>query len=105
MTVASLTRGTAGAAGAPPPWLRRGRVALARIGGGLVVLVPIVFLSTFITYSLGALSNSNPAATILGQDAATPAASAAPPRVRLRTVIPRPGRLPSAAAPGQMECR
>jgi peptide/nickel transport system permease protein len=42
----------------------------------VAVLVPIVFLSTFITYSLGALSNSNPAATILGQDAATPAAVA-----------------------------
>jgi len=76
MTVVSLTRGTAGAAGAPPPRLRRGRVALARIGGGLAVLVPIVFLSTFITFCLGALSNSNPAATILGQDAATPAAVA-----------------------------
>ena len=34
--------------------------------------MPIVFLSSFITYSLGALSNSNPAATILGQDGATP---------------------------------
>jgi peptide/nickel transport system permease protein len=56
------------------PRLRRSRGALARVGGGLAVLVPIVFLSTFITYSLGALSNSNPAATILGQDAATPAA-------------------------------
>jgi len=77
MTVISLTRGgTADAAGATPPRLRRGRVALARIGGGLVVLVPIVFLASFITYCLGALSNSNPAATILGQDAATPAAVA-----------------------------
>jgi peptide/nickel transport system permease protein len=38
--------------------------------------VPIVAISTFITYSLGALSNSDPAATILGQDAATPAAVA-----------------------------
>jgi len=77
MTVLSLTRGgAAGAAGAPPPRRRRGRVALARIGGGLAVLVPIVFLSTFITFCLGALSNSNPAATILGQDAATPAAVA-----------------------------
>src|ERR1700683_1714110 len=80
MTVISLTRGgTADAAGAPAPRRRRGlrvRVALARIGAGLAVLVPIVFLSTFITYSLGALSNSNPAATILGQDAATPAAVA-----------------------------
>jgi len=74
MTVISLTRGgTAGAAGASPPRLRRGRAALARIGGGLAVLVPIVFLASFITYSMGALSNSNPAATILGQDAATPA--------------------------------
>ncbi len=76
MTVVTLTRGAAGAAGAPPPRLRRGRVALARIGGGLAVLVPIVFLTTFITFCLGALSNSNPAATILGQDAATPAAVA-----------------------------
>ena len=40
------------------------------------MLVPIVVLSSFITYCLGALSNSNPAATILGQDAATPAAVA-----------------------------
>jgi peptide/nickel transport system permease protein len=77
MTVISLTRGgAADAAGAPPPRRRRGRIALARIGGGLAVLVPIVFLSSFLTYCLGALSNSNPAATILGQDAATPAAVA-----------------------------
>ena len=77
MTVISLTRGgAAAAAGAPPPRRRRGRIVLARIGGGLAVLVPIVFLSSFITYCLGALSNSNPAATILGQDAATPAAVA-----------------------------
>src|ERR1700729_1481340 len=76
MTVISLTRGDAAdAAGAPPP-RRRGRIALARIGGGLAVLVPIVFLSSFITYSMGALSNSDPAATILGQDAAPPAAVA-----------------------------
>jgi peptide/nickel transport system permease protein len=78
MTVFDLTRrGTTAAAGAAaPPRLRRSRTVLARLGGGLAVLVPIVFLSTFITYSLGALSNSNPAATILGQDAATPAAVA-----------------------------
>jgi len=76
MTVISLTRAAAGADGAPSPWLRRGATFAARLGGGLAVLVPIVFLSTFITYSLGALSNSNPAATILGQDAATPAAVA-----------------------------
>jgi peptide/nickel transport system permease protein len=55
---------------------RRGRAALARLGGWLAVVAPIVVLSTFITYSLGALSNSDPAATILGQDAANPAAVA-----------------------------
>ena len=55
---------------APGPRRRR------RIGGGIAVLIPIVLLSSFITYSLGALSNSDPAATILGQDAATPAAVA-----------------------------
>jgi peptide/nickel transport system permease protein len=66
--------GIAGPAGATAPRPRRGRIALARLGGGLAVLVPIVILSSFITYSLGALSNSDPAATILGQDAATPAA-------------------------------
>jgi peptide/nickel transport system permease protein len=75
VTAARLGR-TPAAAGAAPPRRRRGRVAAARIGGGLAVLVPIVFLSTFLTYSLGALSNSDPAATILGQDAATPAAVA-----------------------------
>jgi peptide/nickel transport system permease protein len=76
MTAVNLTRSGAIGAAAAAPRPRRGRVALARLGGGLAVLVPIVFLSTFITYSLGALSNSNPAATILGQDAATPAAVA-----------------------------
>jgi peptide/nickel transport system permease protein len=80
MTVISLTRGgaadAAGDQGLAAPRRRRGRIALARIGGGLAVLVPIVFLSSFITYCLGALSDSNPAATILGQDAATPAAVA-----------------------------
>ena len=71
MTVVNMPR--AAAAGAVQPRPRRGRVALARPGGGLAVLIPIVLISSFITYSLGALSNSNPAATILGQDAATPA--------------------------------
>ena len=64
------------AAGAIAPRRRRARAAAARLGGGIAVLIPIVVLSSFITYSLGALSNSNPAATILGQDAATPAAVA-----------------------------
>jgi peptide/nickel transport system permease protein len=54
----------------------RGRVALGRLAHALGVLVPILFLSSFITYSLGALSNSDVGATILGQDAATPAAVA-----------------------------
>ena len=78
MTVVGLPRtaSRAGAAGATPPRRRRGRVAAARLGAGLAVLVPIVLISSFITYSLGALSNSDPAATILGQDAATPAAVA-----------------------------
>jgi len=78
MTVIDLIRpGPARAAGAAtPPRQRRGRTAMVLIGGGLVVLVPIVALSTFITFGLGALSNSDPAATILGQDAATPAAVA-----------------------------
>ena len=58
------------------PRRRRARSAASRIGGALAVLIPILVLSSFITYSLGALSNSNPAATILGQDAATPAAVA-----------------------------
>src|SRR5258708_33891298 len=62
--------------GASAPRRRRARAAAARIGGGVGVLLPILVLSSFITYSLGALSNSNPAATILGPDAATPAAVA-----------------------------
>ena len=73
MAVAELT--AAGSALATPR-RRRTRAAASRIGGGLAVLIPILVLSSFITYSLGALSNSNPAATILGQDAATPAAVA-----------------------------
>jgi hypothetical protein len=56
------------------PRRRRARGAASKIGGGIAVLIPIVALSSFITYCLGALSDSNPAATILGQDAATPAA-------------------------------
>jgi peptide/nickel transport system permease protein len=72
MAVAELTAGGALAA----PRRRRTRAAASRIAGGLAVLITILVLSSFITYSLGALSNSNPAATILGQDAATPAAVA-----------------------------
>ena len=72
MAVIELT----GAVGVIAPRRRRGRAALSRLGSGIAVLIPIVVLSSFITYCLGALSNSNPAATILGQDAATPAAVA-----------------------------
>lgn len=77
MAVIELTspeRPDTGGAVAPRP--RRARAAASRIGGGIGVLLPILVLSSFITYSLGALSNSNPAATILGQDAATPTAVA-----------------------------
>src|SRR5450756_217773 len=77
MAVAELTSAElSNAAGASAPRRRRARAAGAKIGGGLAILIPIVLLSSFITYSLGALSNSDPAATILGQDAATPAAVA-----------------------------
>ena len=57
----------------PPRWWGR---AVRRAGSTLAVLVPIVAISSFVTYSLGALSGSDPAATILGQDSATPAAIA-----------------------------
>jgi peptide/nickel transport system permease protein len=72
MAVVELTS----VAGAISPRRRRTRAAASKIGGGIAVLIPIVVLSSFITYCLGALSDSNPAATILGQDAATPAAVA-----------------------------
>src|SRR6202050_3214999 len=76
MAVISLQLAGTGVAGAAAPRPRRARILLSRLAGGLGVLVPIVFLSSFLTYSLGALSNSDVAATILGQDAATPAAVA-----------------------------
>src|ERR1700722_18572835 len=63
-------------AGAIAPRRRRARSAAAKLGSGLAVLVPIVLVIPSIPYCLGALSTSNPAATILGQDAATPAAVA-----------------------------
>jgi peptide/nickel transport system permease protein len=77
MAVIDLTSvDLADAAGAAAPRRRRVRTAAASLVGGIGVLLPIAALSSFITYSLGALSNSSPAATILGQDAATPAAVA-----------------------------
>src|SRR6204780_2566225 len=74
--VALIDTELTGAAGAVAPRRHRARSIGSKIGGGLAVLIPVVVLSSFITYCLGALSNSNPAATILGQDAATPAAVA-----------------------------
>ena len=77
MAVVDLTNlNLPGTAGAISPRRRRARSVGSRVGGGIAILIPILVISSFITYSLGALSNSNPAATILGQDAATPAAVA-----------------------------
>src|ERR1700753_1953218 len=77
MAVIELTSAEpASTGGAVAPRRRRARAAAARVGGGIGGLLPILVISSFVTYSLGALSNSNPAATILGQDAATPAAVA-----------------------------
>jgi peptide/nickel transport system permease protein len=53
---------------AAPPRFFRARSALARVGRGLGVLVPVLFVATFVTYALGALASQNPGATILGQD-------------------------------------
>jgi peptide/nickel transport system permease protein len=49
----------------------RWRGVARRVGGGLAVLVPIVAISSFIVYSLGSLSGSDPGATILGQNGTT----------------------------------
>ncbi len=76
MAVVAEWRSAAGDDNVIAPRRRRVRSVASRIGGGLAILIPILVLSSFITYSLGALSDSNPAATILGQDAATPAAVA-----------------------------
>ncbi len=75
MAVAEL-RSAVGRDGIIAPRRRRVRSVASNVGRGLAILIPILVLSSFITYSLGALSDSNPAATILGQDAATPAAVA-----------------------------
>lgn len=73
MAVAELTSaGSASGAGAVSPRRRHARTVVGRLGSGLAILLPILVLSSFITYGLGALSNSDPAATILGQEA-TPA--------------------------------
>ncbi|MFZ0384189.1 MAG: ABC transporter permease [Solirubrobacteraceae bacterium] len=59
------------------PRARRSVAVARRLAAGLAVLIPIVAISSFIIYSLGAISGNNPAATILGQTGnATPAAIA-----------------------------
>ena len=85
MTVLSLPR--AAAAGATRPGGDGAASSRPGSAAAYAVLVPIVAISTFITYSLGALSNSDSAATILGQDAATPAR---------RPAEPHPGPEPAA---------
>jgi peptide/nickel transport system permease protein len=67
-------RTVAGEDEAPTSGLYRTKAALLRVGRGLGVLVPIVFVATFVTYAMGALSNTDPAATILGQSGVSPAA-------------------------------
>ena len=71
MSVAELGQQLPAAPARPAPLWRVAR----RLAGGVAVIVPIVAISSFITYSLGSLSGSDPAATILGQSgtAVTPA--------------------------------
>lgn len=72
MTVLALPasrRGAAPGAGRAP---RAARGLLRGTGRALAIFVPVILLSTFITYGLGSLSNSNPAAAVLGETA-TPA--------------------------------
>jgi peptide/nickel transport system permease protein len=57
-----------GPGGTPPGRARRAVAALLR---GLAVLVPVVFVASFVTYAMGALTNSDPAAIILGDGANT----------------------------------
>jgi peptide/nickel transport system permease protein len=56
-----------GRTGVPRRWL----AVPARIGRWLLIFVPVLVVSSFVTFSLGALSNTNPAASMLG-DNATP---------------------------------
>ncbi len=53
---------------------RRARNLLIRIGRLVAIFAPVLVVSSFITYAMGALANNDPAATILGQDNASPAA-------------------------------
>jgi peptide/nickel transport system permease protein len=73
MAVAELPGASAATSGpAPAAPRRRGRALAGRLASGIGVILLILLLSSFITYGLGALSDSDPAATILGQNA-TPA--------------------------------
>lgn len=56
---------------APAPRGVAWSVVPARIGRWLLIFVPVLLVSSFITFGLGALSNTNPAASMLG-DNATP---------------------------------
>src|ERR1700712_2998438 len=60
-----------GAAGARRPALARrfaSRAARA-VGHGIAVLLPVVFITTFITFVLGSLTGQDPAASVLGDNA------------------------------------
>jgi peptide/nickel transport system permease protein len=72
MAVAELPSTSSAQAAPAAPRRRRGRALAGRLASGIGVILLILLLSTFITYGLGALSDSDPAATILGQNA-TPA--------------------------------
>jgi peptide/nickel transport system permease protein len=59
------------AAPAPRVTEHRWLVALCRGGRWLLIFVPVLLVSSFVTFALGALSDTNPAAAVLG-DNATP---------------------------------
>ncbi|MCK9925098.1 ABC transporter permease [Frankia sp. AgPm24] len=58
--------------GAGVRWGALGRPVLRVLRSAVVVWIPVVLLSTFITFGLGALTDTNPAAQVLGETA-TPA--------------------------------
>ncbi|MCM3882583.1 ABC transporter permease [Frankia sp. R82] len=65
------TQSSAGRGGALR-WGALGRPVLRVLRSAVVVWIPVVLLSTFITFGLGALTDTNPAAQVLGETA-TPA--------------------------------
>ncbi|MCW2540566.1 MAG: Peptide/nickel transport system permease protein [Frankiales bacterium] len=73
MSAITTTRIGAPSIGRSPSGLGRAtRGAGRRAGRWLGIFVPVILVSTFLVYGLGALSNANPAASVLG-DTATPA--------------------------------